>query len=112
MAEIRLSQLSAPRQALVRLCQSLDYGQILKLHIFNSEPQFHPPPTIVHDIKLDEPLGDRTELELPDFVVRQEVCRLLEQIDAIGNGCIDKIEVRGGLPKRLILQTTLSEAAR
>jgi hypothetical protein len=37
----------------VRLCQSIDYGQILDLQVRDREPQFNPAPTVLLDIKLD-----------------------------------------------------------
>jgi hypothetical protein len=49
----KLLELSTPRQALVRLFQSIDYGQILDLQVLDREPQFSPAPTVLLDIKLD-----------------------------------------------------------
>ena len=40
---IRFSQLSVPRQALVRLCQATNYGQIHHLEIRDSDPVLNPP---------------------------------------------------------------------
>jgi hypothetical protein len=75
----RLSEISTPRQALVRLEQWIDYGQILDLEVRDREPVFDPPPTVVREIKLDADSGGRPESELADFVLCQEVCRLLDQ---------------------------------
>jgi hypothetical protein len=49
----RFSQLSAPRQALVRLFQSVNSGLILGVTIHNGDPVFHPEPTLFLDVKLD-----------------------------------------------------------
>ena len=48
---IRFSQLSVPRQALVRLCQATNYGQIHHLEIRDSDPVLNPPPLMLADIK-------------------------------------------------------------
>jgi hypothetical protein len=106
----RLSELSAPRQALVRLCQSINYGQLLDLHIRDREPVFSPPPVVLLDVKLDTDSGQRSESELTDFALRDEVCRLLDRIDDIGTGWIQRVEVRAGIPRRVVIQAKLGEA--
>jgi hypothetical protein len=108
----RLSELSAPRQALVRLCQSIDYGQILALRVRDREPSFSPPPTLLLDVKLDEDCGGRPEAELVDFTLCAEVCRLLDRLDRLHTGCIQRIEVRAGVPRRVFIEAKLTEAAR
>jgi hypothetical protein len=108
----RLSALSAPRQALVRLCQSIDYGQILDLQVRNREPVFNPAPTLLLDIKLDTDCGGRPESELADFALCDEVCRLLDRLDQMHTGRIQRIEVRAGIPRRVLLEAKLTEAVR
>lgn len=108
----RLSGLSAPRQALVRLCQSIDFGQILDLQIRNREPVLSPPPSVLLDIRLDDDTGERAESELPDFTLRDEVCRLLDRIGGMESGCVQRIEVRAGIPRRVLIEAKITEAAR
>jgi len=104
----RLSDLSAPRQALVRLCQSIDYGQILDLRVRECEPVFDSGPTLLLDIKLDTECGIRREAELADFVLCSEVCRLLDRINDLKTGRIQRIEVRAGIPRRILLEAQLT----
>lgn len=106
----KLSELSAPRQALVRLCQSIDYGQIVGLQVREGEPVFSPAPTIVLDVKLDAAAQGRSESELEDFALRDEVCRLFAQIDSMKEGRVDRIEVRAGIPRRIIIERRITEA--
>lgn len=108
----KLSELSAPRHALVRLCQSIDYGQILDLHVRDREPVFNPAPTLLLDIKLDAECGGRPEAEMADFTLCNEVCRLLDRIDELGEGRFDRVEVRAGIPRRVMIQRRLTEEAR
>jgi hypothetical protein len=109
----RLSDLSPPRQALVRLCQTIDYGQILDLHIgADHEPSFCPEPQVIVEVKLDGDPRPLAETEQPDFVLRNEVLRLMDRIDEIGTGRIQKIEIRAGLPKRVLIHASLSEVIR
>jgi hypothetical protein len=108
----KLSELSAPRQALVRLCQSIDYGHVLDLHIRDRQPVFSPEPGVIFEVKLDGDSCQRQESELADFNLRDEVRRLLDCIDEIGTGRIQRIEVRAGLPKRVLIEATLRKAVR
>ena len=108
----RFSDLSAPRQALVRLCQSIDYGQIIDLHVRDREPVFSPAPTVLLDVKLDSDCGQRPESELADFNLCDEVHRLLLRIDEMGTGRVQRIEVRAGIPRRVLIEAKLTEARR
>lgn len=108
----RLSQVSAPLQVLVRLCQGIDYGQILDLLIRDGEPVFSPEPTLLLDVKLDADCSRRPETDLEDFVLRDEVCRLLDRIGELGEGRFHRIEVRAGIPRRVLIQRPLTEKPR
>jgi hypothetical protein len=111
-ASVLLSDLSAPRQALVRLCQTIDYGQILDLHIRDDrEPSFSPEPQVIVEVKLDNDPRPRSD-ELADFLLPGEVLRLMDRIDEIGAGHIQKIEIRAGLPKRVLIHASLREVIR
>lgn len=108
----KFSELSSPRRALVRLCQSIDYGQILDLQVRDREPRFNPAPTVLLDIKLDSETGERPEADLADFVLCDEVCRLLDRIDEMDAGRIPRIEVRAGIPRRVLIEARLAEGVR
>jgi hypothetical protein len=105
----RLTQLSVARQALVRLLQSVNFGQILGLAIRDGDPVFHPEPTVLLDVKLDADEGERREADLPDFVLRDEVRRLMARLDQLENGWIERIEVRSGIPRRVVIERRLTE---
>ena len=108
----RLTQLSAARQALVRLFQSVNFGQIIGLAIRNGDPMFHPEPTVLLDLKLDADDVERPEAGLTDFTLRDEVRRLLAHLDRLQNGTVERIEVRSGVPRRVIIERRLTEAPR
>lgn len=109
---LRFTQLSAPRQALVRLFQSVNFGQIGGLSIRNGDPVYHPAPTVLIDVKLDADEGERPEADLADFTLRDEVCRLLDRLDQLQNGTLERIEVRSGVPRRVIIERHLTEVPR
>lgn len=111
-ALVRLSDLSAPRQALVRLFQSIDYGQVNDLYIRDREPLFSPAPTVLLDVKLDADCSGRPESELADFPLRDEVCRLFDRIDAMQTGSVQRIEIRAGIPRRVLVEAKLTEKVR
>jgi len=106
---LRFSQLSPSRQALIRLCQAINHGHVHELYLRNREPIFTPAPILLVDVKLDQDESSRPEVQLDDFEVSGEVRRLLLQLDEIRDGRIDKIEVRGGLPRRLVFSLQLRD---
>ena len=101
----RFSQLSVPRPALVRLCQLTNYGCLQDLIIRDREPILNNPhPVVFADIRLDVEERSRDELSLPDFVLCAEFTRLLSILNEIANGEISKIEIRGGVPRRITIR--------
>jgi hypothetical protein len=104
---VRFSQISPARQALVRLCQAANHGRIDELQIRDSEPVLSPAPSILFDVKLDSEEEPRPELGLSDFVLSREVCRLLDRLDEIENGRIERLEVRAVIPRRMVFESRL-----
>ena len=96
-------QLSKPRQVLIRLCQRVNYGSILNVRVTDGDVRFDAPADIALDIKLDGDITQRRELDLADFALPAETCRLLAQIDSLKNGVIEKIVVHDGIPRRVVL---------
>jgi len=90
----------------VRLCQDVNFGQIVDLLVKNTEPIWDPGPTILSEVRLDIEETPRQEGKLPDFRLSSEIRRLLHQLDQITDGKIAKIEIRDGLPRRLVAHFT------
>jgi hypothetical protein len=107
---LRFSQLSAPRQTLVRLCQAINHGSIENLEVRSSEPVFNPLPVTVKDVKLDADEEARPEQGLADFVVSDEVMRLIRLLDELGCGTLRRIEVHAGLPRRILVESQVAGA--
>ena len=105
---VRFSQLSLTRQALVRLCQETNFGQIRGLVVREGEPIFEPRPTVLVEVRLDLDEGCRPEINLDDFVLREEVCRLMERLQHAGNTVVERIEVRSGIPRRVVIESILA----
>lgn len=107
---IRFSELSPQRQMLIRLCQTTNFGSIRGMDIREGEPVFEPGPTLVVDLKLDAGDPPRPELGLHDFQLAEEVVRLTEQLDHLATATIDCIEIRAGLPRRVIFRAPFQSA--
>jgi hypothetical protein len=106
---LRFSELSPPRRALVRLCQRMNFGQIQNVRVQGGNPVFDPHPFVLIDERLDVTEEPRQETTLADFVLAAELRRLMARLDEIGNGTIERIEVRAGLPRRVVFESRLSE---
>ena len=104
----RFSQLSIPRQALVRLCESINYGYIQDLLIEDREPVLDPGPVVLFDIKLDSEERRRPELDSADFLLCAEAIRFIVLLDRIDNGKISRLEVRAGIPRRILYEQRIS----
>ena len=104
----RFSELSGPRKALVRLCQSINHGHIEALRITDGEPTFTPTPTLLVDVKLDQDEGPRLEVELCDFELCSELRRLMSRLDELKDGKVARLEIRGGVPRRVIFESTIT----
>jgi hypothetical protein len=104
------SQLPAPRQDLVRLCQSTNYGEVINVAVRDREPILYDPQCIVLvDVKLDSEQRSRQQSDQSDFVLSAEVVRLMVLLDMIQNGIISKLEVRAGIPRRVIWERRTEE---
>lgn len=104
----RFSQLSPPRRALVRLCQAINYGQIHHLEIRDGDPVLSPPPLVLIEVKLDDEVP-RPEVDLPDFELCNEVRQLIGQLQELKTGIIERIEVRAGIPRRIVFRDPLPQ---
>lgn len=99
-----LHDLSPERARLVRLFQTINFGRIEELEIRNGEPQFSPPPRVFVEVKLDSEDGPRPESRLSDFALRRPIDRFFAQVARLEDGTIERIEVRHGLPFRMIVE--------
>jgi hypothetical protein len=106
---LRFSQLSLPRQALVRLCQRMNFGQIQKLRVQDGDPAFDPSHVVLIDEKLDSNEAPRPESDVPDFVLPAELFRLFARFDEMNDGMIERLEVRAGIPRRVIYESVVPD---
>jgi hypothetical protein len=96
--------LSGPRLKLVELMQRLNFGRIEGLMVRNSEPTLDQAPRIVRDIKIGSENGPRPELARDDFALKSQVEELFDHLSELGDGSVLMIEVKHGLPFRLVIE--------
>jgi hypothetical protein len=102
--------LSPNRRRLLEAMQRLNFGRIEDLEIRSGEPTFSPAPRIIQDIKLGGvDNGRRPELDREDFVLRSCVIELFDHLEHLGDGTVSAIEVRYGLPVRLVVDRSAQE---
>ncbi len=81
--------------------QRINFGRIEKLAVHDGEPVFDPFPNVTREFKFGGENGPRHEVIAKDFVLKAEVVELLTHLGNLGNGTVEKIEVRYGLPFRM-----------
>ena len=106
---LRFSKLSPARQALIRICQALNFGQIHGVRLQNGDPILESA-CMLADERLDIPEDVRPEIRSNDFVLCKEWCRLLARLDEIQDGMIERIEVRAAVPRRVVFKSWLTKA--
>jgi hypothetical protein len=101
---VHKSDLTVALKWLVENMQKIGYGRFKQLVIINGQPLTDPPPRIYRDKRLTGQNSQRTEAQLADFILKEQVVKLFEEFDRIGNGVISRLEVRDGLPYGMTLE--------
>lgn len=107
-ADVRVSRLSPREARLVKIMTHLGYGRIENLLVREGEPLFDPPPRVIREQKFGDRGSDRPDLEGSDFALKSEVVDLLRTLRSMGNGAVDCLEVRHGLPFRMSKEEPLT----
>jgi hypothetical protein len=100
--------LSPRRATLLELMQSVNFGRIENLLISGGEPVVDPRPVVVREIKFAGENGPRSELAASDFLLKQQVVELFAFFDEMQDGTINVLEIKHGLPFRMIVTEVAS----
>lgn len=100
----RKSGLSSPRQRLLLMMQAINYGRIEGLMIHRGEPILDPLPRMVRQYKFGGENGPRLEVNQDDFALKTHVVELFTQMETLGSGTIDALEIQRGLPFRMTVE--------
>jgi hypothetical protein len=95
--------LTPGQRRLVELMQQLNFGRIEDLAVRDGDPVFDPPPWVVREVKFGGENGPRPESGTADFLLKTQVVELFQHFDRVGNGTIEAIEVKHGLPFRMLV---------
>ena len=105
MTETRTkSALSAQQRRLLETMQRLNFGRIENLPVRAGEPAFDPAPRIIQEIKIGGENGPRAELARDDFALKNQFSELFDHLGRLGDGSVAMIEVKHGLPFRLVVE--------
>jgi hypothetical protein len=102
--QTRKASLSPARRRLLELLQQVNFGRLESLVIADDEPVFDPSPRIVREIKFGGENGPRHEIGAADFNLKSQVIELLAFFDELHNGVIDVLEIKHGLPFRIVTE--------
>lgn len=91
-------QLSSSRARLIERMQRLNFGRIANIPIRNGDPVLDPLPKVTREVKFGGDNKPRPESELDDFPLKQQVQELFEELDRTGDGMIEVLMVKHGLP--------------
>ena len=106
---MHMENLSPAKQRLLRLFQAINFGRVEELEIRDGEPEFSPAPRVFVELKLDAADGPRREAQLDRFPLRSQVERFFAQLARLNNGTVEVIEVRHGLPFRMVIEAMPAE---
>jgi hypothetical protein len=102
-------QLTGPRQRLVELMRRIKFGRIERLVIRGGEPVINPPPQIVREHKFGVSKPAQPHPQANASALKSEVVELFETLSNIQDGEVQALEVRHGLPFRLVITDALPE---
>lgn len=108
MNNLTKQDLSPARQQLIEMMQRLNFGRIEHLEVRHGEPVVQPAPFATQSIKIGAESGPAVQIHLKNFQLRDSHLHLLQHLDAIGNGVIDELEVRHGIPQQLKIKRSLA----
>jgi hypothetical protein len=98
------SNLSQPRQRTIHLFQTVNFGRV-DLLVRDGEPIFEPPPRVIETRKLGAQNGPRSESDLEDFRLKEQVIELFQTMDEVRDGTF-LITLKHGLPFSVEVERT------
>lgn len=104
------SSLAPAQRRTVRIIEALGFGVIERLSIREGVPCYDPDPRIVQAIKLDSEPERPSDRSSPDLTLKKEFETLFDQLKQLRDGTVD-IEIRHGVPFRLIVERSCRELA-
>lgn len=101
---LQKASVPSPHQRLIELMQRVNFGRLEGLIISDGLPVLDPLPQVIREIKFGGENGQRVEAGIGDFVLKSQVVELLRFLDQLRDGVIDVLEIKHGLPFRMIVR--------
>jgi hypothetical protein len=101
---VHKKRLSPVRQRLLELMQDINFGRIDSLKLSSGEPVLTPRPVVIREHKFGGENGPRPELGKTDFLLKEQAIQLFAFFDQLQNGVIETLEIKHGLPFRVIVR--------
>jgi hypothetical protein len=112
MKEIRMkystmkSGLSTHQKRFVELMQEINFGRIEGLRVRCGEPVLDGETKVFYDLKIGGENTPRPELAAKDFELRRGVVEFFEHLARLQHGVLELVEIKHGLPFRLVIERT------
>ena len=109
MNALSKQSVSPARRQLVELMQRVNFGRIEGLVVRDGDPVFddRSPPRVVLEVKFGGDNGPRPESSIADFSLKTQVADLFAHLNRLGNGRIEALTVKHGLPFGMHVETTV-----
>ena len=92
------SDLSPAHRWLMEVIQNLHFGRLERLTVRSGAPAFEPATRVVRTLKIGGRNDPRPQVSAADFVLKKEFVELFEQLMALGDATVARIDVAHGLP--------------
>ena len=86
------------------MMQTIHFGRMENIVVRDGQPLFEPPPKIIREIKFGGENSLRRKLNSNDFLLKTQVLQLFRQLEKLGDGTVQSLEVKHGLPFRMIVE--------
>ena len=103
VTDVAKASLTPSQQKFLTEMQRINFGRIFDLTVRDGQPVIDPPPRVVREIKFGGDNGPRPEVAKADFILKAQVRDLFAQLEALGDGVVECIEVKHGLPFKMTI---------
>ncbi|MGB7323963.1 MAG: hypothetical protein WBD31_03770 [Rubripirellula sp.] len=106
MELLNKSSLSLQRQFLIETLQRINFGRLENLRFKAGEPILDESSRIFREHKFGGENGPRPESGKVDFALKKQLAELFRYFDDRGDGVVESLEVKHGLPFRMVVIET------
>lgn len=100
----RSCHLHPMQRCILDICRWVGFGFIEGQVVEDGLPIFEPMPRIVRQVKLGSTSGETRQPTETDFELKVEMVALLKELENLGSGVIQRIDVRHGVPFRVVME--------